>query len=86
MKDVYKRQIYLFDESKFPVQLIIRSLVVTMNDALGSSIALSGGANSFSPVSFRSAVVVVTMLPVICIYPFIQKYFTKGMMIGAVKG
>ena len=69
-----------------PVQMIIRGLVITMNDALGSTIAVSGNAIAYSPQSFRAAVIIVTMLPILCLYPFIQKYFTKGMMVGSVKG
>ncbi len=84
--DFFSSLIYLYDESKFPVQLIIRSLVVTMNDAMGSSIATSSSAGQFAPLSFKSAVVVVTMFPIMVIYPFIQKYFAKGIMVGAVKG
>ncbi len=84
--DFFSSLIYLYDESKFPVQLIIRSLVVTMNDAMGSSIASSSSAGQFAPLSFKSAVVVVTMFPIMVIYPFIQKYFAKGIMVGAVKG
>ena len=36
--------------------------------------------------SIRMASVLVTMLPIMCVYPFLQKYFAKGVMIGAVKG
>lgn len=84
--DFFTALIYLVDEKKFPVQLIIRSMVVSMDDAMGSAIATSSGAGQYTPLSFRSAVVVVTMFPVMVIYPFIQRYFTKGIMIGAVKG
>lgn len=84
--DYFHALVYLIDTDKMPVQMIIRGLVITMNDALGSTIAVSGNANAYSPQSFRAAVIIVTMLPILCLYPFIQKYFTKGMMVGSVKG
>ena len=41
---------------------------------------------SLTPANIQMATIVVIMLPILCIYPFVQKYFTKGVMIGAVKG
>ena len=50
----------------------------------GSSVA--GGADaSFVSEIVKYAVIVVSVAPILCIYPFIQKYFAKGMMVGAVK-
>ena len=42
-------------------------------------------AQTLAPESLKDAMIVVTVLPVLCIYPFIQKYFVKGIMLGAVK-
>ena len=39
-----------------------------------------------APESLKDAMIVVTVLPVLCIYPFIQKYFVKGVMVGSLKG
>ena len=36
--------------------------------------------------TIKSAVIIITTLPILCIYPFIQKYFVKGMMVGSIKG
>jgi putative aldouronate transport system permease protein len=84
--DFFSALIFLNNEKKFPVQLIIYQLVATADDQLSKAISMSSGAANFTPLSFKAAVVVVTMFPVMVIYPFIQKYFTKGMMIGAIKG
>ena len=46
----------------------------------------TGGSNKVTPVSVRSAATVVTMVPIICVYPFLQRYFVTGLTIGGVKG
>ena len=66
----------------FPVQLVLRGILIV--DQTGSS-ALSMDGVMLDEV-IKYAVIVVTVLPIIIIYPFIQRYFVKGVMIGAVKG
>ena len=39
-----------------------------------------------NPENFKMATIVITVLPIICVYPFLQKHFTQGVMLGAVKG
>ena len=43
-------------------------------------------SNSVTPETIKSAAIVITMLPILCVYPFVQKYFVKGVTLGAVKG
>ena len=79
--------IYLDDKAKYPVQLIMRNIVLS-----GETTALSSSAASMSQdvgivaTNVKYAVVFVTMLPILLVYPFIQKYFVKGIMVGALKG
>jgi len=76
--------IYLKSSSKFPLQLILRELL-----SAGSS---NGDANSISgdsivvEESLKYATVIVSIAPIIAVYPFLQKYFVQGISIGAVKG
>jgi ABC-type glycerol-3-phosphate transport system permease component len=91
--DFFSALIYLDDEKKFPVQLVIYQLLITAEDKLNKAISMgstqvgaAGSVHNYTALSFKAAVVVVTMFPIMVIYPFIQKYFTKGMMIGAIKG
>ncbi|NLG25149.1 MAG: carbohydrate ABC transporter permease [Clostridiales bacterium] len=85
--DYFSALIYLNNSSLFPVQLVIRGLLVSMTDTITFANAqTSNEALAFSPLAFKGAVVVITTLPIMCVYPFLQRYFVKGMMIGAIKG
>ena len=46
----------------------------------------SGGEVFMNPENFKMATIVITVLPIICVYPFLQKHFTQGVMMGSVKG
>lgn len=70
--------LYMQDNSKMNFQVKVRELI--LQDAL------SGTAISASDDMLKSAVVVVVVFPFLIIYPFVQKYFTKGVTVGAVKG
>ena len=70
--------LYMQDNSKMNFQVKVRELI--LQDAL------AGTAISASDDMLKSAVVVVVVFPFLVIYPFVQKYFTKGVTVGAVKG
>ena len=75
--------IYLNTPDKYPLQLILREILMS-----GSSNANTVGVGDVTVVeeSLKYATVLVSILPIIAVYPFIQKYFVKGVMIGSVKG
>lgn len=76
--------IYLSDRNKYPLQLILREILL-QNDV--SNMAGSSGGDEYSIAeSIKYAVIIVATAPILCIYPFLQKYFVKGVMIGALKG
>ncbi len=79
----FPASIYIKDNVKLPLQNILRSIMIE-----NSSLAVQEGdvvANSFTE-TIKYAVIIISTLPILCIYPFLQKYFAKGVMIGAVKG
>ncbi|KJB88639.1 sugar ABC transporter permease [Paenibacillus sp. E194] len=85
--------IYLNEESKYPLQMILRQILVlqemsaeTTGAAVSSSVAaaLNNKAEIASLVKY--SVIIVSTLPVIVVYPFLQRYFVQGVMIGSVKG
>ena len=73
---------YLDTPSKMPVALYVRSLVEGANQV--DPTASSEASNVQS--TLKSATMVLTTLPIVCVYPFVQKYFVQGMTMGAVKG
>lgn len=81
----FNAMIFLKTRDKYPLQLILREILI-QNDT--SDMTMGVGNDSMQAVSesVKYAVIVVSTLPVMMIYPFLQKYFEKGAMIGAVKG
>ncbi|MFC5652339.1 carbohydrate ABC transporter permease [Paenibacillus solisilvae] len=84
--------IYLNDEAKYPLQIILRQILVLqeMSAQAGGTVdastasALNNKAEIAALVKY--AVIIVSTLPIIVIYPFLQRYFVQGVMIGSVKG
>ncbi len=76
---------YITSSTKMPLQVYLQKIVLTSNisDVVDIQLEL---ANTVPQEIMRMAAVIVVVLPVVCIYPFLQKYFAKGVMIGAVKG
>ncbi|GIP37031.1 sugar ABC transporter permease [Paenibacillus sp. J31TS4] len=79
--------IYLTDSSKYPLQIVLRKLLIQENmDELVSSIDEDKIKRMMQVEGLKYAVVVVANLPVLILYPMLQKYFVKGVMVGALKG
>lgn len=83
----FDAMIYLKDQSLVPLQIVLRDILILnqidftmVSDA--SAIAAQRGLTDL----LKYSTIVVASVPVLCIYPFVQKYFVKGVMIGAVKG
>ncbi len=80
--------IYLTNQDLYPLQLILRSLLIVQSDVTSSA---AGDAEELArkvmlAESIKYSVIIVSSVPVMILYPFMQKYFVKGVMIGAVKG
>ena len=77
----------LFVKSAFgqPLQLVLRGIIMAQGQQAMSSSLLDAGIIPFSD-GVKMASVVITMTPIMCVYPFLQKYFVQGLAIGAVKG
>ena len=76
--------IWINDVRKYPLQMVLRKYVL-MSSTYDLKFDLATGAKP-PDMGIKSAIVVISTLPMLCIYPFIQKYFVKGVMIGSVKG
>ncbi|GAE30654.1 carbohydrate ABC transporter permease [Halalkalibacter hemicellulosilyticus] len=76
--------LYLSDSSKWPVQVLLRQVVV-----LASGLNYDGAEFTSVPppeITVKMAVIVVATIPVLAVYPFLQKYFAKGALLGSMKG
>ena len=75
----------LTDRKLFPLQLILREILI-QNDTSSMTQMVNIGESSFIGETIKYAVIIVSVVPILCVYSFVQKYFVKGVMIGAVKG
>ncbi len=76
--------LYIRKEELMPLQMVLRALLIQ-----GEAIEVTGGQDlqtELNNMLLKYVVIVVSTVPILCVYPFIQKFFTKGVMIGAVKG
>jgi len=86
--DFFNALLYLNDHTKWPIQLVLNQYVIqgeNLNQAGGASQA-TAAAQRLPTESIKMAVVVIATAPILVVYPFLQRYFTKGMLTGAVKG
>lgn len=77
--------IYFKDRSKYPLQLILREILIQndMHNMTGTETLVN---QQLLAESIKYSVIIVSSIPVLIMYPFLQKYFVKGVMIGAIKG
>jgi multiple sugar transport system permease protein/putative aldouronate transport system permease protein len=81
--------LYMAGPDKWPVQTVIYSYVTQGNAIPGTGVTNTGQYYGIQPVallSLQMAVVVLSLIPILIIYPFVQKHFTKGVLLGAIKG
>lgn len=76
---------YMTDKSMMPIQVVLRNMIVS------PSVSSELGVNAMEmqqlpPETIKMATVVVAIIPILVIYPFLQKYFVKGMLLGSIKG
>ncbi|MCJ8009085.1 carbohydrate ABC transporter permease [Lederbergia wuyishanensis] len=74
--------IYLNDSAKYPLQVILRDMLIFANNENESLIDKA----ALAPEALKNATIFISMIPVLIIYPFAQKYFAKGVMLGSEKG
>ena len=78
--------LYIRNNRLWPLQLLLRNLVFTTSSE-GVDLASINAVGMKPPsTSIKCAVILVSTVPILCIYPFLQKYFVKGILIGSLKG
>lgn len=81
----FNASLYITDNELLPIQNILRAILIANNDMLNQGAASMDSIDTYAE-TIKYAVIVIATLPILCVYPFLQKYFVKGVMIGAVKG
>jgi putative aldouronate transport system permease protein len=75
--------LYLNDTAKWPLQMVLRTYVVNQSDLGVDQL----GGNQLPPrEAVQMAILVLSIIPILLVYPFVQRHFTKGVLVGAVKG
>ena len=84
----WNSMLYINRMEMYPLQLILQNIINTYQSATDRNIASADALNRLKTFSMgiKMAAIVVTMLPIMCVFPFLQRFFVKGIMIGAVKG
>ena len=82
----FPAMIYLKGREKYPLQLILREILLLNDTGVMTTSADAVKNVQLERKLVKYCTIIVSTLPIMCFYPFIQKYFTKGVMIGAVKG
>ncbi|MGC6584168.1 carbohydrate ABC transporter permease [Paenibacillus sp. Dod16] len=75
--------IYLNDTNMYPLQVVLRDMLIFSENGSNPSLV---DASALAPQAMKNATIVLSMIPVLLIYPFAQKYFAKGVMLGSEKG
>jgi len=83
--DYFTALLYLNDSSKWPIQLVLR-LYVLQGEPITSGIQTVANQPTPPAQTIQMAVVVLATLPILLVYPFLQRYFTQGVLTGAIKG
>ncbi len=80
----FNAMIYIQDANKFPLQLVLRGILI-QNDTSKMTQAVGDTSRANISETIKYATIIVATVPILAIYPFLQKYFVKGTMLGAVK-
>ena len=83
--DYFTGLVMLRDRNLFPLQLVLREILIS-NDTSAMGNDLGANDQEMIAENIKYATIVVTTLPIMCVYPFVQKYFVTGVMVGSVKG
>jgi putative aldouronate transport system permease protein len=81
----FQALLYLSDSRKWPVQVLLRQIIYAQVGLLGEARG-SDDAAALTALGVRSAVIVVSTVPIVMVYPFLQRHFVKGLLVGSIKG
>ncbi len=82
----YQFMLYTNRDSMWTLQYFLRMMVLSKIIGTNKDLSLALVENDMAPENFQMAAIVVVALPIVAVYPFVQKYFVKGILVGSVKG
>ncbi|MGI6634725.1 MAG: carbohydrate ABC transporter permease [Christensenellales bacterium] len=77
--------LYLRDDTKYPIQLLMRRLLVLMDYQDATTAQLLRDFQQISSRTTKAAATIITVVPILCVYPFMQKHFAQGVLVGSIK-
>ena len=81
----FSASIYLRDRERFPLQLFLREILISSSSSTAAGEASSVDGVMYLEELIKYCSIVISTLPILCVYPFVQKYFISGVMLGSVK-
>ena len=84
--DRFAAFLYIDKQELFPVTLFLRNLIAGASSAASEGAAVAGTTSAAIAANIQSVTMILTIIPILCVYPFVQRYFVSGVMLGSVKG
>ena len=86
--EYFNALLYITDKAKQPLQVILRDILISneLTEMMGNVNQLNSETRAMIAEGMKYSTIVLSSLPMILLYPFFQKYFVKGVMVGSVKG
>jgi putative aldouronate transport system permease protein len=84
--DWFAAFLYIDKQELFPVTLFLRNLIAGASSAASEGAAVAGTTSAAIAANIQSVTMILTIIPILCVYPFVQRYFVSGVMLGSVKG
>ncbi|MGC0144219.1 MULTISPECIES: carbohydrate ABC transporter permease [unclassified Pseudactinotalea] len=84
--DWFAAFLYLDRQDLFPVTLFLRNLIAGASSATSEGAAMAGSTTAAISANIQAVTMILTIIPIVCVYPFVQRYFVSGIMLGSIKG
>jgi putative aldouronate transport system permease protein len=84
--DWFAAFLYLDRQDLFPLSLFLRNLIAGASTTTAQSAAAAGTTSAAISANIQAVTMILAIIPILCVYPFVQRYFVSGVMLGSVKG